>query len=361
MAERSWWDRWRGNGRSRPPAESRHWVHPSELPSFKNLPTSRPHVVTPRGVILVMALLLVAGGIFLAVNRAPTAPNPNSPAKLATSLDELPASARVAAADTVVLTIKDAGTTTKVAALVLPDDLAVTTTVIPIDAVITGATAKESNFAVTLEGRDVVMGFSIVHLGAKITASALDPMPASAAVVAIAPVIKSTFAAPEYDWTTTTLGDPTNDAQGVVHYLATSANTKLAGYVDAIAVDAQDRVVAVLSAHHFWYPAKFVAQVAEVVATGHGCHADLGIDGTNEQGGGVRITKIVQYGAAAHAGLTVGEVITEWKGTELNTWNQLLSTLYLTPAYTHAQITYAKGTAVHNVDVTLGCPSKLDP
>ena len=131
-------------------------------------------------------------------------------------------------------------------------------------------------------------------------------MPASAAVVAIAPVIKSSFNAPEYDWTTTTLGDPTNDAQGVVHYLATSAKTKLSGYVDAIAVDAQDRVVAVLSAQHFWYPAEFVAQVAEVVATGHGCHADLGIDGTTEQGGGVRITKIVQYSAAAHAGLSRG-------------------------------------------------------
>ncbi len=318
-------------------------------------------MVTPRGVIFVMVLFLIAGGTFLAVNRAPATPNPDSPAKLAKSLDELPASARAAAADTVVLTITHAGGTTKVAALVLPDDLAVTTTVIPINAVITGATATEANFAVTLEGRDSVMGFSIVHLGAKIKASILDPMPASASVVAIAPVIKNAYTAPEYDWTTTTLGDPTNDAQGVVHYLATSAKTKLSGYVDAIAVDARDRVVAVLSAQHFWYPAKFVAQVAEVVATGHGCHADLGIDGTTEQGGGVRITKILQYGTAAHAGLKVGEVITKWNGTELNTWNQLLSTLYLTPAYTHAAIAYAKGTTVHDVDVTLGCPSKLAP
>jgi hypothetical protein len=99
----------------------------------------------------------------------------------------------------------------------------------------------------------------------------------------------------------TTLGDPTNNAQGVVHYLTTSANTRLPSYIDAIAVDSSDHVVAVLSARHFWYPAQFVAQVAEVVATGHGCHADLGIKGTTEQGGGVRITKIVRYSAAAHA------------------------------------------------------------
>jgi S1-C subfamily serine protease len=57
----------------------------------------------------------------------------------------------------------------------------------------------------------------------------------------------------------------------------------------------------------------------------------------------------------------VGEVITAWNGKDLNTWNQLVSTLYLTPAYTHAELTYAKSTAVHHVNVTLGCPSKLVP
>jgi hypothetical protein len=337
-------------------------VHPSELPSFKDLETTaRPHVVTPRSVIMVMALFLIAGGIFLAVNRAPASPNPDSPAKLATSLNDLPPTSRQAAADTVVLTLTNGGRVTKVPALVLPNDLAVTTTVIPVNAVITGSTATITNFAVTLEGRDSVMGFSIVKLGVKIAATKLDTMPASADVVAIAPVISTSYSTPEYDWTDTTLGDPANDDQGVVHYLATSANTKLANYVDAIAVDAKDRVVAVLSAHHFWYPAEFVAQVADVVATGHGCHADLGIVGATEQGGGVRITQIARYGTAAHAGLTVGEVITAWNGTDLNTYNQLRSTLYLTPAYTRARLTYDKGTSVHTVDVTLGCPSKLGP
>jgi S1-C subfamily serine protease len=57
----------------------------------------------------------------------------------------------------------------------------------------------------------------------------------------------------------------------------------------------------------------------------------------------------------------VGEVITAWNGKDLNTWNQLVSTLYLTPAYTHADLTYDKSTTVHHVNVTLGCPSKLVP
>jgi hypothetical protein len=356
----SWWRR-----RKRPPEETRHWVHPSELPSFENLETTataRPHAVTPRVVIVLMAVLLVAGGVVLMVNRGAGTPDPDSPAHLATSLAQLPASSRGAAADTVELTISFRGKITRVAALVLPHNLAVTTTVIPVNAAITGTTATKSNFLVSLDGRDNVMGFSIVHLSIPIAPSKLDPMPASAAVVAIAPVTKGfSFKAPEYDWTMTTLGDPTNDAQGVVHYLASSANTSLSSYVDAIAVDSSDHVVAVLSARHLWYPAQFVAQVAEVVATGHGCHADLGIKGTTEQGGGVRITKIVRYSAAAHARLSVGEVITAWNGKDLNTWNQLVSTLYLTPAYTHADLTYDKSTSVHHVNVTLGCPSKLVP
>ena len=89
-----------------------------------------------------------------------------------------------------------------------------------------------------------------------------------------------------------------------------------------------------------------MAQVADVVATGRGCHADLGNSGTNEQGGGVLITKIKAYSAAEHAGLKVGDVITNWNGTDLNTWNQLASTLYLTPAYTTAHVTYDHKTTV---------------
>ena len=136
------------------------------------------------------------------------------------------------------------------------------------------------------------MGFSIVHLRVPITALTSRRHAGSTAVVAVAPIVNSSTNAPEFDWSMTTLGDPTNNAQGVVRYLATQATPALSGYVDAIAVDAKGHVVAVLSSRHFWYPATFVAQVADVVATGRGCHADLGISGTNEQGGGVLITKI---------------------------------------------------------------------
>jgi membrane-associated protease RseP (regulator of RpoE activity) len=308
-----------------------------------------------------MAILLVAGGIFLMANRGSSTPSGDLPAHLARTLDALPASSRAAAAATVDLTITSPGHVTDVPALVLPHDLAVTTTVIPANAIITGSTTKKLNFPVTLEGRDNVMGFSIVKLSVLITALPLDAMPASTAVVAVAPIVSNSTKPPEFDWSMTTLGDPKNDDQGVVSYLATQSDTSLSNYVDAIAVDAAGHVVAVLSSRHFWYAATFVAQVADVVATGRGCHADLGIAGTTEQGGGVKITKIKAYSAAAHADLKVGDVITQWNGSDLNTWNQLASTLYLTPAYTKAKLTYDHDTTVLHAVVTLGCPFRLVP
>jgi hypothetical protein len=312
-------------------------------------------------VIITMALLLIVGGVVLLVNRGTMTPANDQPAHLASTLDKLPASTRVAAAHTVELTVTTPGHVVNVAALVLPNDLAVTTLAIPVDAEMTGTSATKSNFRVTLEGRDDVMGFSIVHLGISIAPLKLDAMPASASVVAVAPIVKGPANKPEYDWTMTTLGDPSNDSHGVVRYLTTKSNSSLNKFVDAIAVDPSGHVVAVLSSTHFWYPALFVAQVANVVATGHGCHAMLGVEGKSEQGGGILITKVLRYSPAAHAGLKVGEVLTSWNGTELDTWNQLVSTLYLTPAYTKANITYAKSTAVHKMTVTLGCPSKLVP
>ncbi|MGA7834113.1 MAG: PDZ domain-containing protein [Acidimicrobiales bacterium] len=364
MAAWEWISSWRPK-RRRPPAEGRPWVHPSELPSFENLSTTAtvPHVRTPRLIAAVMAVLLLVGGIVLLVNRGTGTPANDLPAHLATTLNDLPASARAAAAHTVELTITIPGhvNVINVAALVLPHDLAVTTLAIPVNAEITGTSATKSNFKATLKGRDDVMGFSIVHLGVNIAPLALDVMPASAAVVAVAPVVTGLASKPEYDWTMTTLGDPSNDAHGVVRYLATKSNTSLNKFVDAIAIDAKGHVVAVLSSTHFWYPAQFVAQIANVAATGYGCHAELGVQGKNEQGGGVLITKVIPYGPAAHAGLKAGEVLTTWNGTELDSWNQLVSTLYLTPAYTKATISYAESTTVHHLIVTLGCPSKLVP
>ena len=308
-----------------------------------------------------MAVLLVIGGIVLIVNRGASSPVANLPAHLATTVKELPASSRLSAAHIVDLTITTPGHVIHVGALVLPHNLAVTTTFIPVNALITGSTATKLNFPVTLVGRDNVMDFSIVRLGTPVTALRLDAMPASTAVTAVAAVVSGSTKAPEFDWSLTTLGDPSNNNQGVVSYLATQSDTSLSKYVDAIAIDQRGRVVAVLSSRHQWYSARFVAQVAAVVATGRGCHAELGVIGKDEQGGGVLVTHVIPYSAAAHANVKVGDIITDWNGAALNDWQQLVSTLYLTPAYTTASLTFDHHTTVHHTTVSLGCPSKLVP
>ena len=337
-------------------------MHPSELPSFEALATTtsvRTRSLSPRVIASLMAVLLVIGGVVLIVNRGASTPNGDLPAHLATTLSALPASSRVAAAHTVELSITVPGDVIHVAALVLPNNLAVTTAAIPVNALIAGSTASKVDFPVTLVGRDSVMGFSIVHLSVPVPALKLDPMPSSTSVIAVAPILAPNSLTPEYGWSMTTLGDPSNNAQGVVRYLATKSDTSLSSYLDAIAVDAKGNVVAVLSSRHQWYAARFVAQVAEVVATGRGCHAELGITGKDEQGGGVLVTHVVPYSAAAHANVVVGDVITGWDGAQLDTWDQLVSTLYLTPAYTSASLTFAWKSTVHHASVTLGCPSKL--
>jgi hypothetical protein len=337
-------------------------VHPSELPSFDALatassPVARSHV--PRVIALVMLALLVVGGSVLMANRSDIPPG-DSPAHWGATLADLPAAARVAAGDTVDLTVRAGARVSNLAALVLPHDLAVTTTDISATATIRGTSARRRDFPVTLVGRDNVMGFSIVKLGATMKPASLGPLPASTAVIAVAPVLHGSSTTPRYDWSATTLGDPTNDAQGVVHYLATKTNSHLAKYVDALAIDQRGRVVAILSAKQQWYSARFVAQVAEVLAVGHGCHADLGIVGADEQGGGVLVRSLQRYGAAAHAHLLSGDVITWWNGVQVDTWDQLRSMLYLTPVFTHARVTFLRGSKVHHVSVTLACPSKLE-
>jgi hypothetical protein len=306
-----------------------------------------------------MAVALITGGIVLLVNRGPAPLNNNLPPHFAATVNELPSVSRVAASHTVDLTVTTPGHVVHVAALVLPHDLAVTTKEIPVNAVIKGSTSTKTNFAAQLIGRDTVMGFSVVRLSVPVTALKLDAMPASTNVVAVAPLANGATQKPEFDWSMTTLGDPRLNSQGVVRYLATTSDTNLSRYVDAVAIDQQGHVVAVLSSRHLWYSARFVAQVAYVLATGRGCHASLGVTGTSEQGGGIKVTKVAAHSAAAVADLVPGDVITAWNGTTLDTWDQLASTLYLTPAYSLAHITYEHATTVKHATVTLECPYRL--
>ncbi len=301
-----------------------------------------------------MALALIAGAAGLEMTHSSRPASDAMPAHIATTVAQLPPSARHAAAHTVNLTITTAGHVANLAAMVLPHDLAVTTTPIPTGALITGSTTSHVNFPVTLIGRDKVMGFSIVHLGRHTAPPAFAPMPATAAVLAVSPMMRAATLSPQYAWADTTLGDPNVDSHGVISYLSTTSDANLNGFTDAIAINPAGKVVAVLSGNHQWYSAQFVARIAEIVATGRGCHASLGIIGATMQGGGVRVNRVVPK-SPAQSKLRAGDVITRVNGVATDTYSALSTELYLTPAYSQIPVTYMRHTTLHSLVVTLGC------
>lgn len=331
-------------------------MHPSELPSFDSLVTSRRQLRSnlARAIATVMLFALVIGSTGLASTHGSPPMNGRMSTRPAVTLALLPASARAAAARTIDLTITVPGHVTTVAAMVLPDNFAVTTTPIPHDALLTGSIPTRLHFPVTWVGRDTTLGFSIVHLGVSLPAISLGPLPSNTSVIAVAPVVTGEDTAPHFAWAPTTLGDPTLRANGVVSYLATQSNDNLDGYTDAVAVNAQGEVVAVLSTNHLWYSAQFVARVAHIVATGNGCHSSLDVQGSSAQGGGVVISKVARRGTAT-GHLLAGDVVLKLAGHSIDSWNTLLTVLYLTPAGSRTSITFLRGTVTHHAEVILAC------
>jgi hypothetical protein len=324
------------------------------LPSFEKL---RTHQIWPikspaaRAVAALMAVALIVGsaGLYLTLSD-----NPPATPRLAQSIQQLPSNSQKAAADTVDLTISTPGHVVVVAAMVLPHNLAVTTTRIPANALITGSTPGDVDFKVQWVGRDQVMGFSIVRLGRHIPPLSFAPLPASKWVVAVSPILTSSTKPPKYAWANTVLGDPTSDATGVISYLSTKSDANLNHFVDAIAINQSGQVVAVLSTNHLWYSAEFVARIAYIVATGRGCHASLGIVGSSAQGGGVTVTRVIPKSPAQWQ-LKKGDVITALNGKPTETFDALDTALYLTPAFTVAHVTFVRNTTVHHADMTLAC------
>ncbi len=203
------------------------------------------------------------------------------------------------------------------------------------------------------------MGFSVVRLSVPVTALKLDAMPASTNVVAVAPLANGVTHKPEFDWSMTTLGDPRLNSQGVVRYLATTSDTNLSRYVDAVAIDQQGHVVAVLSSRHLWYSARFVAQVAYVLATGTRLSRVPGRDRhqrtrwrhQGHEGRRPQRRRGRRFGPRRRH--------TAWNGTTLNTWDPTRLDPVLTPAYSLAHITYEHATTVKHATVTLECPYRL--
>jgi PDZ domain len=355
VSRTSAWLPWRRHG-APPPAGERSWLHPSELPSFDSLAATRKRLRSRVAAALASTTVvaLLVGGAGLASTRGVTPSNNDMLEQAAVTWAHLPAVARQAAARTVDLTITVPGHVSTVAAMVLANNLAVTTSEIPRGALLFASTSTRAHVPVTWVGHDDTMGFSIVRLGARVPALRFGPLPATASVTAVAPIVTSAGAPLHFVSAATTLGDPHLTANGVVSYLATEPHWNLNALTDAVAVDAHGTVVAVLSANHLWYSAQFVARVANIVATGNGCHSSLGIKGTSAQGGGVMVTSVARRGTATGF-LRPGDVVIRIVGHDIGNWDDLLTSLYLTPAGTLTKVTFVRGTVTHHAVVILAC------
>ena len=352
--------RWRWfarGGAAPPPPDARTWLHPSELPDFGQLPNHPAVPVGARGarlagVVLVIGVAIAAAALATSTDSTPT-PEPMT-SNVTYSVTDLPADVQTAAARTVDLTITTPGHVATVAAMVLPHDLAVTPAAIPQMALLTGWVPGHPTFPVTWVGRDTAMGFTIVRLGRPVRALVLGALPANAAVVALSPMITGPTTRPRFTWSNTSLGDPTLRANGVISYLATASDQNLNGVPGAVAVDHVGHVVAVLATDDLWFSAQFVARVATIVATGHGCHASLNVAGRSAQGGGALITN-VPLTSQSRSHLQRGDIVTVVNHHDIDSWSTLLTVLYLTPAGTNAHVTVLRGTRTYHEVVPLAC------
>ncbi|MGH9019767.1 MAG: PDZ domain-containing protein [Acidimicrobiales bacterium] len=301
-----------------------------------------------------MVVALALGGAGLASTRGAPTVNNDMAAHVVTSLARLPSEARQAAARTVDLTITEPGHVNTVAAMVLPDHLAVTTTPIPAGALLVASTPTIPRVKVTFIGHDDTLGLSIVRLGVNVPAPRFAAMPATASVLAVSPIVTSVSAPLKFAWAQTTLGDPSLTANGVVSYLSTASNWNLNGLTGAIAISPHGAVVAILSANQRWYSATFVARVARIVATGDGCHSSLDVRGSTAQGGGALVSAVAAKGPST-GHLRPGDVVVRIANHHIDSWDRLLTVLYLTPAGSWVHVTFLRGAATRHTAVILAC------
>jgi S1-C subfamily serine protease len=66
------------------------------------------------------------------------------------------------------------------------------------------------------------------------------------------------------------------------------------------------------------------------------------------------VTRVIPKSPSQYR-LKKGDVITALNGKETDTFDALDTALYLTPAYTKAQLTFVRASKVHHAVMTLAC------
>lgn len=363
---RGWWPRslhwrwppWRPAGP--PPRETRDWIHPSELPNFDRIPaydaTSPPRRRRPAAIVAVCLALVIAALGSLTLFNYVRSPSPTTGlVNFAKSVRELPNYAQRAAESAIeVVWTYNGHLTTAPALVIAPGNLAITTVPIPAGASLTGSSQLSANFSVQVVSHDDALGFSILRLGRTQPVTPTNTLPASQAVLAIAPYFSPGSANPEIAWALTVLGDPLiEEARGVVSYLATQSNPQLKDFSGAVAVEQNGDVVAVLSATGQWFSAQYVTRVAQVENSDDGCHGRLGVTANSAQGGGVVVVSVLH--GPSWGRLRAGDILTTINGVTLQSIDSLRQFLYATPADHWAKLGLLRGSRSMSVNVRLGC------
>jgi hypothetical protein len=335
-------------------------VHPSELPNFERIPVydasvRRRRHRTPAVLVASVAVLSLAA-MTLALHSTTPPASSALPDHIAKSISDLPSYAQNAARSAIELEIADAtGHLSTAAAMVIdPGNLAVTTEPIPPDATITGSSARDHHFPVSLVVHDRALGFTVLHLAKTQQIAPVGVLPASSGVLAISPYFVGGSDSPEIAYAPTVLGDPVREqADGIVSYLATPSAPNLRGFVDTLAIDGSGHVVAVLSSNNEWYSAEFVAKVARVISANGGCHGRLGIAASSAQGGGVFVNRVESGPSVGH--LRAGDILLDANGVALDGYDTLLSYLYTSTSHEGVMFHLLRGGHPLNVGVVLGC------
>lgn len=339
-----------------PSTTERTWSHPAELPkNFSTLPSPAPErPVRPAArYVLYVAIALFASGTWAlsSLNRAP-ATSQSLPSHVARTISDVPNVGKRVAATTLELVVNVGGHVSAGGSIVVDHGrLAVTTMAIPTTATITGSSLTTARVRARWLGRDTRLGLSYVALADSQPVSRLHALPASEGVLALSPFFRTVDARPSIAFASTVLSDPLRTTDGdVVSYLTATSPTALHASPGTVAVDDQGGVVAIYGQHNQWYAARYLERVADAFVVAPGCHARLGVQVVNAEGGGVYVASV------SHAGpLRAGDVITDADATTLDAVDALRSLLYVTPGGHPVRLTIRRGASTQVVFAPTTC------
>jgi hypothetical protein len=353
--------RWRRARSAVPAAESRAYIHPSELPGdFEQLLSSVPEPTTQRmslGLLSGSVVLLLVGSLALYSTETSTPDTEAMREHVALSLRAIPHVGQGAAASSIQLTTQKNGRLVSGGAIIVGNgDVAVTTLQLDPHDSITGSTFSTPRMKVRWMAFDRHLGLTYLHLPFALKTTAIANHNEVEAVLVISPYVVPSSKKLGFAYATTVLSDPrrtTND--GIVSYLTATSPSQLHGLTGSFAIDDAGDVVAILARNGQWITAEYIARVATAWLAAPNCHGRLGISGVPAEGGGVRVTSVGR--GPSFSKLAPGDVITALNEKSVDTMDGIVTELYATAGRTSMVVQFLRDQRPSFVVVRLACLS----